>query len=144
MVYKRLTLGLAGGGGRTMVDHSQTFHPIIWIMMVSGQDHHHHHHDDDHHTIISTNPTPPIWLMTVKEGPAASMADLSISSCPHYLDLVGQADVEDDDGQSDQGLPLLLMSPSIRIMTVQRTGGATSIIVTNRKAARKGNRAMSW
>ena len=117
-----------------MVDHSQTFHPIIWIMMVSGQDHHHHHHDDDHHTIISTNPTPPIWLMTVKEGPAASMADLSISSCPHYLDLVGQADVEDGDGQSDQGLPLLLMSPSIGIMTVQRTGGATSIIVTIRKA----------
>ena len=72
--------------------------------------------------------------MTVKEGPAASsMADLSISSCPHYLDLVGQADVEDDDGQSDQGLPLLLMSPSIGIMTVQRTGGATSIIVTTTK-----------
>ena len=73
--------------------------------------------------------------MTVKEGPAPeSMSDLFLSSCYHYLDLVGQAEVEDDDGQSGQRLPFLLISPSIRIMTVRRTGGATSIIVTNRKA----------
>ena len=55
---------------------------------------------------------PPIWLMTVKEDqhpwPTSPSSLVPIIS-GWYLDLVGQADVEDDDGQSDQTLPLLLM-----------------------------------